>query len=97
MGTQMDKGWNSIICLNVFITFDPTLILDLDIKYIAIPRTKIKDNKDLLKRLKNNGIKAYAFYLYAEPGTDENYVFQNEMEWIAGMYADDLDLILNPP
>lgn len=67
----------------------------LDVKYIAISRRQIDANKDLLRRLKNNGIKAYAFLLDSEH--DENYVFKNEMEWLAGMYADDLGLILNPP
>ena len=70
---------------------------DLKIEYVAISRQKIESNKDFLKRLKDSGIKAYAFSLDAELGFDEKYVLQNEMEWISGMYADNLDLILNPP
>lgn len=64
----------------------------LNIKHIAISRTLIEDNKDFLKKLKEKGIKTYVFHVNYG-GKDEQYVLENEIDYIHGMYADNLDLI----
>jgi len=69
---------------------------DKKIEYICMSRIyALPGNKDLLKRLKANGIKNYFFHL--EWGTNgepaEQYVWINEMEYCYGMYANDLDLL----
>ena len=64
-----------------------------NIKYMAISRRAIEENKDFLKRLKEKGVKTYVYHVNWDEGKDEQYVLENEMEYIHGMYADNLDLI----
>ena len=68
---------------------------DLKITHIGMPRDRITDNKDLLKRLKAKGIKNYVWYLEKPINgvPAENYVWENEMEYCYGMYANSLDII----
>ncbi len=61
----------------------------LNIGGIAISRKYIKDNIDMLRKLKNSGIKTYVFQLGGE--FDEEYVLKNEINYIYGMYADEWD------
>lgn len=62
---------------------------ELNINKIAISRKFIKDNITLLKKLKKEGIKAYAFHLYGK--FDANYILENEIDYIYGMYVDEWD------
>jgi glycerophosphoryl diester phosphodiesterase len=66
---------------------------ELNIKYIAISRRLVEDNKPFLKRLKDNGIKTYVFHINLDEGIDEKYVLTNEMDYIYGMYADNMELV----
>jgi len=66
----------------------------LNIKHIVISRTRIESNKKFLTRLKEKGIKTYVFHVNFH-GKDERYVLENEMDYIYGMYADNLDLLLS--
>ena len=66
----------------------------LNIKHIAISRTLIENNKEFLTGLKEKGVKTYVFHVNYN-GKDEQYVLENEMDYIYGMYADNLDLLLS--
>ncbi len=67
----------------------------LNIGYIAISRRYIANNKDFLKKLKKKNVKTYVYHVNFEQDKDEKYVLENEIEYVYGMYADNLDLILN--
>lgn len=60
----------------------------LEVKYILISRNSIKDKESLLLQIKEAGIKTYASHVNFERGKDELYVFNNEMDFIYGFYAD---------
>lgn len=60
----------------------------LDVKYILISRKSIKEKESLLLQIKEAGIKTYASHVNFEKGKDELYVFNNEMDFIYGFYAD---------
>lgn len=66
-------------------------LLNLNIQYIALSRKTIYKNKSLLKELRNNNIKTYAFHINFENGKDEKYVFCNELDYFYGFYADKWD------
>ncbi len=68
-------------------------LADLNIRHISISRRLIENNKDFLKKLKGRGIKTYVFHIGWDAGKDEWYVFENEMDYISGIFADNLDLI----
>ena len=68
-------------------------LTDLNIKHIAISRRYIEKNKVFLKRLKGKGIKTYVYHIGWDAGKDEQYVFENKLDYITGMFADNLDLI----
>ena len=66
------------------------------IEYFGYSRRYIKDKEKLLKQLKKNGVKIYLYNL--EKKIDniqsmEQYVWDNEMEYCYGMYANDLDIL----
>ncbi len=61
---------------------------DIGITDIAISRTFIDSNKDFLKKIKENNIKAYVYHVNFELGKDEDYVVKHEMDLIYGLYAD---------
>jgi glycerophosphoryl diester phosphodiesterase len=58
------------------------------IKNIAISRSFISNNKDLLLEFKKYNIKVFAYHVNVEPGIDEAYVTKYEMDYIYGIYAD---------
>jgi hypothetical protein len=71
---------------------------DKKIEFICMSRIYgIPGNEELLKRLKKKGIKNYVYHL--EWGTNgepaEQYVWNNEMDYCYGMYANDLDLLVS--
>ena len=68
------------------------------IKYICMSRYYgINGNENLLRRLKNKGIKNYVFHLELPVPiggqTAEQYVWNYEMNFCYGMYANDLSLL----
>jgi len=71
---------------------------DKKIEYICMSRYyHISGNEDLLRRLKKKGIKNYVFHLelplpIPEPSA-EQYVWDYEMDFCYGMYANDLGLL----
>ncbi|MGL4362755.1 MAG: Ig-like domain-containing protein [Cellulosilyticaceae bacterium] len=67
-------------------------LLTMNIKYIAISRRLIEANKNLLLRLKQQGVKVYVYHVNFDAGKDEQYVLEHEIEWIHGMYADNLKI-----
>jgi molybdopterin-guanine dinucleotide biosynthesis protein len=68
-------------------------LLDMHIEFIAISRWSIESNKGFLKRLKEQGLKAYVFHVNYDSGKDEKWVLENEMDYCYGLYADNLDLL----
>ncbi|WP_452220073.1 sulfatase-like hydrolase/transferase [Lacinutrix salivirga] len=60
-----------------------------NIKHIALSRNIIASNIDLLKALKRNDIKVYAYNVNEYIDRDEMYVVKHEMDYIYGIYADD--------
>ena len=69
-----------------------------NVKYICMSRYyHIAGNEDLLRRLKKKGIKNYVFHLELPvpipEQSAEEYVWNYEMNFCYGMYANDLDLL----
>ncbi len=58
------------------------------IKYIAISRYHIMNNKPLLLDLKKKGIRVYVYNVNFKPYADEDYVTRYEMDYVYGIYAD---------
>jgi glycerophosphoryl diester phosphodiesterase len=91
----IEIGINPLISENLF--FETKNIeekLDsLQIKFIGMNRLRIAENKDFLRRLKEKGIKNYVWGLEAavEDTMPEYYVWDNEMDYCYGMYANSLD------
>lgn len=63
-------------------------LLDAGIETVAVSRTFIKDNLDLLKALKANRIKVYVYHVNFDTGKDEQYVINYELDAVYGLYAD---------
>jgi hypothetical protein len=66
------------------------------IEYICMSRVYgIPGREDFLRRLKNKGIKNYVFHLEQPINgiSAEQYVWNYEMDFCYGMYANDLDLL----
>ena len=65
------------------------------IEYICMGRYCISGRENFLRRLKNNGIKNYVYHLQepinGQPA--EEYVWNYEMNFCYGMYANNLDLL----
>ena len=65
------------------------------IEYICMGRYCIRGREDFLRRLKKNGVKNYVYHLQ-EPVNGqpaEEYVWNYEMNFCYGMYANNLDLL----
>lgn len=62
---------------------------ELGIKHLVMSRNRIEGNIDFFLKLKENGIKVYAFHVNFEKGKDEVYMVIHEMDYIYGIYADD--------
>jgi len=69
---------------------------DLNIKYVAVSRRVISGNEEFFEQLKNKNIKTYVYHVNFDEGKNEKYVFENELKWITGMYADNLSLLQSP-
>ncbi|GMN05243.1 hypothetical protein MTsPCn5_06310 [Croceitalea sp. MTPC5] len=59
-----------------------------NIKYAAVSRRIIRSQTKLLKQLRDNDIKVYVYNVNFDPGKDEQYVQDNEIGLVYGMYAD---------
>ncbi len=59
-----------------------------NIKYAAVSRRIIRNQTKLLKQLRDNDIKVYVYNVNFDPGKDEQYVQDNEIGLVYGMYAD---------
>ena len=68
-------------------------IEDMGISHLAISRRYIDKNKDFLKGLKDKGVKTYVFHVNFDEGKDEMYVINNELDYVHGLYADNVDVI----
>ena len=71
------------------------ILFEKKITYIGMSRYSIAGNENLLRKLKNKGIKNYIWHIDQEimglPG--EYYVYNYENDFVYGMYADNLDLL----
>jgi glycerophosphoryl diester phosphodiesterase len=71
-------------------------VLDsLDIKIVGMHRDAIENDKELLKRIKDKGIKTYVWFTKSkiEGMKPEEYIWKNDMEYCYGMNANDLDFL----
>lgn len=59
-----------------------------NIEHVAISRRIIAGKASLLKALRKQGIKVYVYNVNFDPGKDEEYVLDNEIGLVYGMYAD---------
>lgn len=59
------------------------------VRNVAISRRFIYKNKSLLKELRKNNIKIFAYHINYDEGIDEDYVTKYEMDAIFGIYADE--------
>ena len=59
-----------------------------NIKYAAVSRRIIFNEKELMLALRDNGIKVYVYNVNFDEGKDEAYVHENELGLVFGMYAD---------
>jgi hypothetical protein len=68
-----------------------------NIKYIGMSRNSISGNEQFLEKLKNKGIQNYVWSLEADINGSpaEYYVWNYEMYYCFGMYANNLDLLYN--
>lgn len=84
---------SSMATQHVIAKMDWDLILELDIKHVAISRFFIASHKALLKKLKENNIKVFVYDVnrdqsLTDSGMDEDYVTKYELDYVYGMYAD---------
>ncbi|WP_156894593.1 hypothetical protein [Maribacter sp. 1_2014MBL_MicDiv] len=59
-----------------------------DVKYAAVSRRIISSQKKLMLALRDAGIKVFVFNVNFDSGKDEQYVYDNELGLVYGMYAD---------
>ncbi len=59
-----------------------------NVKYVAVSRRIIQQQKKLMLQLRDAGIKVYVYNVNFDPGKDERYVYDNELGLVYGMYAD---------
>ncbi|TDT45184.1 glycerophosphoryl diester phosphodiesterase [Maribacter spongiicola] len=59
-----------------------------NVKHVALSRRIIASQKKLMLQLKEAGIKVYVYNVNFDAGKDEQYVYDNELGLVYGMYAD---------
>ena len=59
-----------------------------NVKHVALSRRILASNTDLMLQLKAAGIRVYVYNVNFDPGKDEQYVLENEIGLVYGMYAD---------
>jgi glycerophosphoryl diester phosphodiesterase len=85
------EGLNAMISQQPFMSMkgDKLDFLKINnVKYVALSRRMIKREKELLKQLRDQGIKVYVYHVNFDEGKDEKYVYENEIGLVYGMYAD---------
>ncbi len=63
----------------------------MNIHHMALSRGIIEQNIPLFLKLYEEGIKIYVYHVNATPTFNENYVVNNELGYVYGLYADDWD------
>ena len=58
------------------------------LEYVTMSRRNIKRKEELLKKFRENDIKVFVYHVNFDPGKDEEYVLNNEIGLVYGMYAD---------
>lgn len=58
------------------------------ISHATISRRNIEKNTELLRKFNEHNIKAYVYHVNFDQGKDEQYVYDNELGLVYGMYAD---------
>jgi len=90
----LELGVTPMISQNIFwdIPNIEEVLDNLKIKYVGMHRDSILKNRELLKRIKANGIKTYVWFTarLIEDMKPEEYVWKNDMEYCFGMYANSL-------
>ncbi len=59
-----------------------------NVKYAAVSRRIISSQKKLMLQLRDAGVKVFVFNVNFDVGKDEQYVYDNELGLVYGMYAD---------
>lgn len=59
-----------------------------NVSHVAVSRRIISSQKKLMLQLRDAGIKVYVFNVNFDAGKDEQYVYDNELGLVYGMYAD---------
>lgn len=59
-----------------------------NVKHVALSRRIIASQKKLMLQLKEAGIKVYVYNVNFDAGKDEQYVYDNELGLVYGLYAD---------
>jgi hypothetical protein len=59
-----------------------------NIEHVSLSRRNIANKIALLQKFMDNNIKVYIYHVNFDEGKDEQYVFDNEIGLIYGMYAD---------
>lgn len=77
--------WNIVLDLKGDIV---KKLVDIGITNIAASRRVIYNNKELMKKFQENGIRTYVFHVNYDEGRDETYVVCNELSEVYGLYAD---------
>jgi len=63
-------------------------MLKYNIKEVALSRNALVRNQEMFLKLKNNGIKIFAYHINDNIDKDEHYVVKYEMDYYHGIYAD---------
>lgn len=83
--------------INAMLSQEPLLTMEGDklnylavnnIQYVALSRRIIASQTKLMTQLRDQGIKVYVYNVNFDPGKDEQYVLDNEIGLVYGMYAD---------
>jgi len=95
----IELGITPMVSQNIF--WDTPNIEDrldsLNLKYVGMHREYIARDEELLKRLKEKGIKTYVWFTLPkiEGMKPEEYVWEYDLEFCYGMYANDLDILVS--
>ena len=83
--------------INTMISQEPLMAIKGDkvnflkvnnVKHVAVSRRIIASQKKLMLQLRDAGIKVFVFNVNFDTGKDEQYVYDNELGLVYGMYAD---------
>jgi glycerophosphoryl diester phosphodiesterase len=63
-------------------------LVENKIKFVGLSRRSIQSKEDFLKKCRENDIRVYVYHVNFDAGKDEQYVLDNEIGRVYGMYAD---------